>query len=188
MHKVTSVVLDMAEGPFSGTHCEFTNLTDASKKLSEWSPYVPMGYDKCDFKVTWDDGETYDGRYDLHHEEHGTNLIGEQIHSVITFEIGLAHPTHISKAQYEQYILPNQECRVPYIFFLLDHETGVSIGREITAEELADLPEDWNNPTVDTTKYYQCALRAWEVTRQVYDVYTEGGGLSQERNGKFYIA
>jgi len=41
----------------------------ANETLMRWSHTAPKngGYDKCDFKITFADGETYEGRFDLMH-------------------------------------------------------------------------------------------------------------------------
>ena len=67
------------------------------------------------------------------------------------------------------------------------------IPRRITNSELAYLSEDWENPTVDTTQYYQCALKAWEVTEGDYLIWKSEGGLCQKVNRgdstfRYYIA
>lgn len=60
--------------------------------------------------------------------------------------------------------------------------------RKLTDEELADLPQDWENPTVDTRHYYQSAIEAWEVDQALYDQHRREGGLAQKFKGKYYIA
>lgn len=60
--------------------------------------------------------------------------------------------------------------------------------RKITAQELADLSDEWENPTVDTSKYYQSVGRAWEVDRPTYTKYRKAGGLCQQNNDRYYIA
>lgn len=60
--------------------------------------------------------------------------------------------------------------------------------RKISNEELADLSQDWENPTVDTSAYYQSALAAWEVDRETYQQHKASGGLCQVYKGKYYIA
>ena len=60
--------------------------------------------------------------------------------------------------------------------------------RRITNRELADLPADWENPTVDTRKYCQCVLVAFEVDEQTFFEHREDGGLCQKSNERFYIA
>lgn len=42
---------------------------EANVMLRAWSNTAPKGgcYDKCDFLVTFEDGQTYSGRYDLRH-------------------------------------------------------------------------------------------------------------------------
>lgn len=75
----SSILLNRAEGPTA--ECGEVLLTAtrsvsawdrASAMLRAWSHTAPKkggGYDKCDFTVTFADGETYKGRYDLHHME-----------------------------------------------------------------------------------------------------------------------
>ena len=60
--------------------------------------------------------------------------------------------------------------------------------RRITNRELADISDEWENALVDTNKYYQCVLRAYEVTEEEYNRHKKSGGLCQKFNGKFYIA
>ena len=60
--------------------------------------------------------------------------------------------------------------------------------RKVTNQELADLGEDWENSTVDTYKYYQNVLSAWEVTGEQYSFWKSEGRLCQVYNKKYYVA
>lgn len=60
--------------------------------------------------------------------------------------------------------------------------------REISSEELANLPTSWENATVDVRKYYQNVLCAFEVDYVVFQKYKDKGGLCQNVNGRYYIA
>ena len=60
--------------------------------------------------------------------------------------------------------------------------------RKITNRELADLPQDWNNPTVDTSKFHQSVWEAWEVNKELYEKFTKKGVLTQEHEGRYYTA
>ncbi len=60
--------------------------------------------------------------------------------------------------------------------------------RKLSNAELADLPESWENPTVDTSKYIQCVLAAYEVDEAGYLEHKRAGGLCQEHSGRFYVA
>lgn len=45
----------------------------ANAVLREWkwtAPHSSEGYDKVDFTVTWPDGETYEGRFDMTRDEY----------------------------------------------------------------------------------------------------------------------
>lgn len=58
--------------------------------------------------------------------------------------------------------------------------------RKITNEELADLPETWENPRVDTRKYIQCTMSAYEVDQELYETLKHAGALVQIHNGRYY--
>jgi hypothetical protein len=60
--------------------------------------------------------------------------------------------------------------------------------RKITDEELADISNNWENPTVDIKKYYQNVFVAWEVNEKDYNPHKLNGGLCQKFNNRFYIA
>jgi len=60
--------------------------------------------------------------------------------------------------------------------------------RKITNQELADLPEAWQNANIDTADYIPSALEAWEVDRKTYDQAKANGLLCLEHDNRFYIA
>jgi hypothetical protein len=82
----------------------------------------------------------------------------------------------------------NGEEITPDVFSSFMFLERVSMGRRISNAELADLPESWENPTVDTSKYIQCVVAAYEVDKAVYLKHKRAGGLCQEHSGHFYIA
>lgn len=59
--------------------------------------------------------------------------------------------------------------------------------RKLTPVELADLPESWENPKVDVTKYIQCGTRACECDEKTYEELKRGGFLCQKYQDKCYI-
>lgn len=60
--------------------------------------------------------------------------------------------------------------------------------RLISSEELADLSSNWENPTVDTKKYYQNVFMALEVDKETYEEYKKNGFVCQEDKGRYYVA
>lgn len=60
--------------------------------------------------------------------------------------------------------------------------------REISNAELASLSSDWENPTVDTRKYYQNVFKAYEVSERLYWKFKADGVLCQKHKGNYYIA
>lgn len=66
---IKSITITRAEGPryCNMSPVQFTNFDDARKWLIV-QPFPKNGsYDKTDFTIEWEDGETYDGRLDCKH-------------------------------------------------------------------------------------------------------------------------
>ena len=80
--EVVEIILERAEGPIHecGNKVVCGNWAHAQTELrlmSFTAPEPGHGYDKVDFKVVWDDCETYEGRYDL--QNTGLNDSGERL-------------------------------------------------------------------------------------------------------------
>lgn len=74
-----SVLIQRAEGPHGADFRPHTvaSYDDATQLLATWSETASAagGYHKCDFTLTFADGETYRGRYDLvHHSADSPDL------------------------------------------------------------------------------------------------------------------
>lgn len=81
--------------------------TRANAVLASWSHTAPKtgGYDKCDFKVTYEDGETYEGRYDLTHmDRDGYPSIEKHMTSFIGCYSGRRKPAHLKDADYRRFL------------------------------------------------------------------------------------
>ncbi len=80
------IVLERAEGPTAEcVEVKVASWHDAGWQLARWARTAPEprgGYDKVDFRVTWADGETYEGRYDLQRD-------GESGEAVRGFDLAL---------------------------------------------------------------------------------------------------
>lgn len=130
--KATSITLDRAEGLHEevgpvvvvGTRRSGSVWKRANRILSCWATTAPKGggYDKVDFKVEYVDGESYEGRYDMHHQE-DADLAGH-IGGFMQFEAGRLKPPHLTQKQYDEY-LRNQggESRAA-VEFLEKYEIG----------------------------------------------------------------
>jgi len=59
--------------------------------------------------------------------------------------------------------------------------------RLISNKELADLPSEWENSKVDTSKYYTCVMRAYQATKDTYEDFKKAGCLCQKHKGLYYI-
>lgn len=60
--------------------------------------------------------------------------------------------------------------------------------QRLTPQQLADLPETWENPTVDTSKYIQAVGRAWEVDEDTFRECLHDGTLCQQVGNRYFIA
>jgi hypothetical protein len=63
------------------------------------------GYDKTDFKITYADGETYEGRFDLEREHAGRHdPLGEHVRTFLQFYAGTYRPPHMAEEKYRAYL------------------------------------------------------------------------------------
>lgn len=101
--KVKSIWLNRAEGPSKECFARTVkSFGEAATMLRDWSRSTQGGYDKVDFKVTWVDGETYSGRYDMKQDDSG-DLIGHIVDTLL-FYAGLQCPLHMTEEAYEALI------------------------------------------------------------------------------------
>lgn len=81
------------------------DLADAVLRL--WASSAPAsgGYDKVDFIVTFDDGETYEGRFDMTRADRfEEQLLQRHMWESLTFSAGVRKPSHLSKEDYKRYL------------------------------------------------------------------------------------
>jgi hypothetical protein len=104
---VKEVKVTRAEGP---THECITrtvaSLDEATSMLRRWSFSAPKngGYDKCDFWITFADGEVYAGRFDMTYDLEGEGSLQEHVQSHLMFIAGLHRPLHMDAEKYTRYI------------------------------------------------------------------------------------
>jgi hypothetical protein len=71
MTPIRSITLTRVEGPTEDCITKTVASWDAATAtLREWAKTAPGpgdGYDKCDYTIEWQDGERFEGRYDLVH-------------------------------------------------------------------------------------------------------------------------
>lgn len=102
------VILERAEGPREecGQPVVFKTFEEASNTLGFMARTAPKsgGYDKTDFIVVWNDGETYEGRVDLKRQHILGYDLRAHIRANLTFHAGLSNPSHLSPGVYESYL------------------------------------------------------------------------------------
>jgi len=106
---VKSVWLNRAEGPVE--ECVKVllegsdSLETAQAVFAKWGKTAPEkggGYDKCDFKVTFEDGETYEGRYDLQNTGYNDSgeTVAQQMANFVGFLAGTKRPAWMNDKQW----------------------------------------------------------------------------------------
>jgi hypothetical protein len=131
---VRSVKVHRAEGPshLCRTHT-FKTLRDANLFLIQSASTVTVypdckgGYDKHDFWIEFEDGETYQGRIDLHHPSYApTERIGKHVRDFVRFYGGLLGPDelprHIKPREYMHFVAMSGADPVEYRAWLEKYE------------------------------------------------------------------
>lgn len=78
---------------------------EADSILHRWSNTAPEhgGYDKCDFTVVFEDGETYEGRYDLVHWRCEAPNLANHISSFVNYLAGKP-PAWLKRSDKKRYL------------------------------------------------------------------------------------
>jgi hypothetical protein len=97
---------------YKARRAEFKTVGEATCVLMQMAHDAPtLGYDKTDFRITWEDGYVYEGRYDLHHisqqQENPNRCIdlADHIRGFILFCSGTRRPHHLSEEEYEKILV-----------------------------------------------------------------------------------
>jgi hypothetical protein len=124
--RVQSVFLERAEGPTAECIAvTVPTLTEATATLRRWSWSAPKpggGYDKCDFRVTFADGETYEGRYDLQRDLAGEGPLSKHIRDFMLFCAGQRRPSHMTEDVYRGFVHVQFGDPAPYLEFLARYD------------------------------------------------------------------
>lgn len=137
--KAKSIKITFSEsGNFTSPE-EFRTFADANVFLRELARNAPGpggGYYKTDFTITFEDGETYEGRIDLTNVE-SPDLV-EHVRKFVEFYAGWIKaselPSHISEEQYRAILLRDIPHRDRMIHFRELYELGdpVTSGSDLT--------------------------------------------------------
>lgn len=126
--KVKEVWIRRAEGlPEECVALTLQSIAEADAVLRRWALTAPADgcYDKCDFTIAFEDGDTYSGRYDLKRHDAGhADLIGRHVRQFVEFYAGLWKPPHWSEEDYEREIRRDVERCLKYKEFLDKYEIG----------------------------------------------------------------
>jgi hypothetical protein len=126
--KVARIAITRAEG--LPHECGVTHICgtwdDADAVLKRMAATAPDsgGYDKTDFRITWEDGETYLGRYDLTRADETGASLGRHVRDFCLFYSGRWRPEHLREAQYRAIVDRDPELRDAIARLLDTHQIG----------------------------------------------------------------
>lgn len=110
---VKSITIARAEGLSHECYeTKHETWASAESRISRICATAPKkgGYDKCDFKIEWADGQVYEGRYDAafpgSRSYEGT--LAGHVEGNLIFRSGSRCPAHLNENKYQQ-MLANQE-------------------------------------------------------------------------------
>ncbi len=102
-----SITLTRAEGKEHecGRPVSVASFAEANATLHAWAATAPKngGYDKCDFLIVWQDGGTYNGRYDLKHYQTEPASLTRHMVDLAEFYTGQNCPDHMGAEDYRAY-------------------------------------------------------------------------------------
>lgn len=110
MIKIVSITIERVEGPVEDTDFrknEYKSFREADEAMLKAAETAPKNgtYDKCDFEVLWDNGDTYSGRYDMKSPDaRGFEYFSDYVWGGITFYAGFNMPSHFTLAKYEEFL------------------------------------------------------------------------------------
>ena len=108
--KVVKIELRRGEGASidCGKWHTLYSWEEADRLLKKWSITAPKdgGYDKCDFKISFDDDDKYQGRYDLKHwsckQDSGLEIsLAQHVKGFLEFVSGV-RPSWMSDNQWKE--------------------------------------------------------------------------------------
>jgi hypothetical protein len=152
--KIQAVKFELAraEGPSKecGPAQPVSTWAAADAILRQWARTAPdegHGYDKCGFTVTWSDGETYTGRYDLKRHDMGfTNLLAYHIKGFLNFHTGTHQPHWMTTSQYTQALQGVNQSE--YVDFLAKYEIGNTQSETAPVLKVTHDPKPIQTPKV----------------------------------------
>ena len=108
---VKSITIHRAEGP--SALCRKTthkNWVEAEKRIIGIRSTVKHnGYDKCDFVVIFEDGETYEGRYDAMSLASSGFGLAAHVNSWLGYNAGTMKPAHMTDKQYQESLARSEQ-------------------------------------------------------------------------------
>jgi len=117
----------------TGPAAPVTTWAEADNILRNWARTAPQpghGYDKCDFKITYADGDTYEGRYDLKfHDQTFPELLAWHIRQHCEFYAGTRRPDWMTEDKYQDVLASYEEETIQgYKDFIARYEIGDPAG------------------------------------------------------------
>ena len=132
--KIQKVWINRAEGPVDSCGAKIFEGDDAlrlaQRQMADWGITAPDpgdGYNKCDFVVEYEDGETYAGRYDLQSTGYGDDgqTIGGQMRQQLRFVAGDWRPAWCNDKEWDSICERHKGEKEDALDWLENRELGI---------------------------------------------------------------
>lgn len=132
---VKEISIYRAEGPPDRPpRIQVTSFEEASKFLQEEAKTAPAlneGYNKCDVKITWSNGESYSTRYDLTAlDQYRNNHLEWEVQKELQLAAGTYQPRHFTEEQWERHRLDVSVDSVQRCTEMLSKQEGIPLSAE----------------------------------------------------------
>lgn len=127
--QIQSITVD----PFETGTPEFTvdSFKEANANLAHLSMFAPKGgaYNKCDFTITFEDGEEYTGRYDLKHYTEELPALDNHVKSFVGISSGLQKPAWMEQNRFDELIQFEKDHgdQEMWLYLAKNYDVGVEI-------------------------------------------------------------
>ncbi len=122
---------------------------DLDRKCGSWDSFnklltiiaadAPTGgaYHKTGFRITFWDGATYDGRFDVQNLSREWPDLKDHVRRFVGFHSGLIKPDHLTEADYMDHLrVYGPEARQEFLTLAETYEVGVDTDRNMPAGEI----------------------------------------------------
>jgi hypothetical protein len=104
--KVKEIIFEWSESAEIEDGLTVSTFAEADQIIRKIAYHAPDNgaYDKTAFKLVFEDGQTYSGRYDVQYKDRINGSLSKHVKDFVRFSAGLEKPSHMSQRDWENLI------------------------------------------------------------------------------------